>query len=340
VTGFISSLHSGGSMRRRDFIKVTAGSIAAWPLTVHAQQPAAPMIGFLNGQTPATFTDHVAAFRRGLNEAGHGEGQNAVIEFGWAEGQYDRLPALAGDLVRRQVAVIVGSDNMSALAATRATTTIPVVFTTNGDPISLGLLTSLNRPNRNLTGVGLFSGALAAKRLRLLHDIVPGAQVVAMLIDPKTQSYTSQRREAQEAARALGIKVLVLTAGTEREIDAAFATLVQRQVRALLVSASPYFSWSRRDQIVASAAHHAIAAIYPLRDSVAAGGLMSYGPNLSDTFRQVGIYAGKILKGAKPADLPIEQSSRFEYVINLKTANALGLDIPATVLALADEVIK
>jgi putative ABC transport system substrate-binding protein len=262
------------------------------------------------------------------------------IEFRWAEGQYDRLPALAADLVRRQVAVIVGSDNPSALAAKRATTTIPIVFTSDGGPVALGLVTSLNRPGGNVTGVGLFSGALAAKRLGLLRDLVPPAQVIGMLADTKNLAYASQRKEAQDAARALGIKLLVVTASSERDIDAAFATLVQQQARALMVGASPYFTWNRRDQIVALAARHAIPAIYPVRRFVAAGGLMSYGAILSDTYHQVGVYAGKILKGASPADLPVEQSSRFEFLINAKTAKALGLDIPAKLLALADEVIE
>jgi putative ABC transport system substrate-binding protein len=326
-------------MQRRMFITLLGGA-AAWPFAARAQQAVMPVIGFLSGQTPAQLADRVAAFRRGLKDAGFIEGQNVSIEFRWADGEYDRLPALAAELARRQIAVIVASANVSALAAKRATTTIPIVFTTNGDPVSLGLVTSLNRPTGNLTGVGLFSGALAAKRLGLLREMVPRAQVIGMLVDPKTQSYANQRREALEAARALGIKVLFLAAGTEGEIDTAFLTLVQQQVRALLVGASPYFTWSRRDQIVALAARHAIPAVYPLSDWIASGGLMSYGPILSDAYHRVGVYAGKILKGAQPADLPIEQSSRSEYVINLKTATALGLEIPTKVLALADEVIE
>jgi putative ABC transport system substrate-binding protein len=328
-------------MRRREFITLLGGAaLASWPLAARAQQPAAPVIGFLNSHTPDELADLVAAFRRGLNDIGYVEGRNVSIEFRWAEGQYDRLPALAADLVRRQVAVIVGSDNPSALAAKRATTTIPIVFTSDGGPVALGLVTSLNRPGGNVTGVGLFSGALAAKRLGLLRDLVPPAQVIGMLADTKNLAYASQRKEAQDAARALGIKLLVVTASSERDIDAAFATLVQQQARALMVGASPYFTWNRRDQIVALAARHAIPAIYPVRRFVAAGGLMSYGAILSDTYHQVGVYAGKILKGASPADLPVEQSSRFEFLINAKTAKALGLDIPAKLLALADEVIE
>jgi putative ABC transport system substrate-binding protein len=298
------------------------------------------VIGFLNSHTAAELADLVAAFRRGLDDAGYVEGRNVSIEFRWAEGQYDRLPELAAELVRRPVAVIVGSDNPAALAAKKATTTIPIVFTSDGGPVALGLVTSLNKPGGNVTGVGLFSGALAAKRLGLLRDLVPSAQVVGMLADPKNLAYASQRKEAQDAARALGIKLLVVTGGTEGEIDAAFAALVQQQVRALMVGASPDFTWRRREQIVALAARHAIPAIYPVRRMVAAGGLMSYGTILTDTYHQVGLYTAKILKGASPADLPVEQSSRFEFVINAKTAKALGLEIPRKLLALADEVIE
>jgi putative tryptophan/tyrosine transport system substrate-binding protein len=340
------------AMRRREFMTLLGGAAAAssvaslvvssvsWPFAARAQEPALPVIGFLNGHTPADFADLVGDFRRGLNDAGYVEGRNVSIEYRWAEGQYDRLPALAADLVSKHVAVIIGSDNPSALAAKNATTTIPIVFTSDGSPVALGLVTSLNRPGGNVTGVGLFSGALAAKRLGLLRKLVPGAQVVAMLADPKSLAYASLRREAQEAARALGIKLIALTAGTEGEVDAAFAALVQQHARALMVSPSPYFTWSRRDQIIALAARHAVPAIYPVRRWVAAGGLMSYGTILSDTYHQVGLYAAKILKGASPADLPVEQSSRFEYVINGKTAKTLGLDIPPKLLALADEVIE
>ena len=328
-------------MRRREFLLLLGGGVAAaWPLAARAQQAGTPVIGFLGGTTPEPYADLVAAFQRGLSESGHVEGRNVAIEYRWAENQYDRLPALAAELVRRQVAVIVASDNGPALAARRATATIPIVFTTNGDPVSLDLVTGLNRRNSNLTGVGLSSGPLAARRLGLLRDMVPGLQVVGMLVDSAAQSYASQRREAKQAARALGLRLVGLSAGTEREIDAAFAGLVQQRGRALIVGASPYFSWSRRDQIVASAARHAIPAIYPVREPVAAGGLMSYGPVLADTYRRVGVYAGKMLRGATPADLPAEQSTRFEFVINLGIAKALGLDAPPKLLALADQVIE
>jgi putative ABC transport system substrate-binding protein len=331
-------------MNRREIISLLGGAAAApsilRPLAARAQQPAMPVIGFLNGESRTEFEHLVVAFRGGLEAMGFVEGRNVAIDFRWADGQYDRLPALAADLVRRQVALIVAADNMSALAARKATATIPIVFATRGGPVSLGLLPSLNKPGSNVTGIAFFRSSLGDKRLGLLHDMAPKAQVVGVLLDPKALSYASERREAQEAARPLGIKPLMLTASSEREIDAAFAALAQQQVRALLVTASPYFSWSRREQIIALAARNAIPAMYTLRDWVADGGLMSYGTILSDTYRQVGVYAGKILKGAKPGDLPIDQSSRFEFVINRKTAKALGLDIPTKLLALADEVIE
>jgi len=326
-------------MRRRAFITLLGGA-AAWPLAARAQQPAMPVIGFLNGQTPAQLKDRLPAFRQGLNDVGYVEGRNMAIEFRWAEGEYDRLPSLAGDLVQRHVAVIVASTNAAALAAKKAATTIPIVFTTNGDPVGLGLVTSLNRPGGNLTGIGLFSAPLIAKRLALLRDLVPSARVIAVLLDPKTQSYGSQRKEAQDAARALGVKLVFLTAASEREIDAAFAAVAQQRIRALMVGASAYFIWDRREQILGLAARQAIPAVYSLRDWTVAGGLMSYGPIVSDAYRRLGVYAGKILKGATPADLPIEQSSRFEYVVNVKAAKALGLELPPKLLALADTVIE
>jgi len=325
-------------MNRRTFISVSA-TAALWPLAARAQQAALPVIGFLNGETPAEFEKLVVAFRGGLGAMGFVEGRNVAIEFRWAEGQYDRLPMLAADLVRRQVALIVAADNMSALAAKNATSTIPIVFATRGGPVSLGLLSSLNKPGTNVTGVAFFRSALSAKRMGLLHDMAPKARV-GVLLDPKALSYASERREAQDAGRQLGIKPLMLTASSEAEIDAAFGMLAQQQVGALLVTASPYFSRNRREQILALAARHAIAAMYTLRDWVADGGLMSYGATVSDSYRQVGIYAGKILKGAKPGDLPIDSDTRFELVINRKTAKALGIDIPTRLFALADEVIE
>jgi putative ABC transport system substrate-binding protein len=326
-------------VRRRQFITLIGGA-AAWPIAARAQQPATPVIGVLSGQSADTSAHLVAAFRGGLGAAGYVEGQNVAIDSRWADGEYDRLPTFAADLVRRQVALIVALDNMSALAARKATSTIPIVFATRGEPLALGLLPSLNRPDGNVTGVAFFANSLGAKRLGLLRDMAPSAEVIGVLLDRKALSYASERKEAQGAARPLRIKPLMLTASSEREIDAAFATLAQQQVRALLVTASGYFSWSRRDQILDLASRHSIAAMYTLREWATDGGLMSYGTILSDSYRQVGVYAGKILKGAKPGDLPIDQSSRFEFVINRRTAKALGLEIPSKLLALADEVIE
>jgi putative tryptophan/tyrosine transport system substrate-binding protein len=332
-------------MNRREFITLLGGAAAATslarPLVARAeQQSARPVVGFLNAHSVAEIAGLLDAFLRGLSDYGYDEGRDVLIDFRWADGQYDRLPELAADLVRRQVAVIVGSDNPSALAAKRATTTIPIVFTSDGGPVALGLVTSLNRPGGNVTGVGLFSGALAPKRLSLLRELVPSAQIIGMLADPKNLAYAGLRKEAQDAARSLGIKLQVLTANSEREIDAAFAGFAQQQIRALMVGASPEYTWRRCDQIVGLAAKYAIPAIYPVRRMVAAGGLMSYGTVLNDTYRQVGIYTAKILKGAAIADLPVEQSSRFDYVINEKTGKVFGLEFPRKLLALADEVIE
>jgi putative tryptophan/tyrosine transport system substrate-binding protein len=329
-------------MKRREFIGLLGAAAASslpWP--ARAQQPAMPVIGFLNGHTLDGLTDLVAAFRGGLNAAGYVEGRNVSIEFRWAGGQYDdRLPALAAELVRRPAAVIVGSDNLSAVAAKNATTTVPIVFATDGGPVALGLVSSLNKPGGNVTGIGLFSGAPSLKRLGLLRELIPGAPVIALLVNPKNLAYASQRKDAQDAARTIGVKLPVLTAGSEGEIDTAFAAVIQQQARALVVSADPYFNWSRRDQIIGLAARNAIPTIYPVRRWVTAGGLMSYGTILSDTYRQVGVYAAKLLKGASPSDLPVEQSSRFEFVINATTAKTLGLKIPPKLLALADDVIE
>jgi putative ABC transport system substrate-binding protein len=330
-------------MNRRDVMRLAgaaaAMSVVPW-LAARAQQAAPPVIGFLNSHSPADLADLLEAFRRGLSDRGLVEGRDVTIDYRWAEQQNERLPELAADLVRRPVAVIVGSDNPSALAARRATATIPIVFTSDGGPVALGLVSSLNRSGGNVTGVGLFSGALSAKRLGLLRELVPGLQAVGLLADNKNLAYAALRKEVQDAARGLGLRLLVQAASSEREIDAAFAALAQQQVRALLVNPSPHFTWNRRDQIVALAARHAIPAIYPVRRWVAAGGLMSYGVALADNYHQVGTYAAKLLKGASVADLPVEQSSRFEFVINAKTARALGIEIPRKLLALADEVVE
>jgi putative tryptophan/tyrosine transport system substrate-binding protein len=322
---------------RRDFIAVF-GSAAAWPLTARAQQPGMPVIGSLNSGAPGPLRQQLAAFQAGLRESGYVEGQNVAVEYRFAEGRYDRLPALASDLVRRQVAVLVASA-AGAFAAKQATTTIPIVFNVGDDPITTGLVASLNRPGGNLTGVYMFTSGLEAKRLGLLHEMVPKATTIAVLINSTFPDAENQLPEVQGAAARLGVQLVVVRADAESDFDAAFATIVQQRAGALLVCASPFFN-ARRQQLVVLAARHAVPAIYEWRDFAAAGGLMSYGTSLADAYRQAGVYAGRILKGAKPGDLPVVQSTRFEFVINLKTAKALGLEVPPTLSARADEVIE
>jgi putative ABC transport system substrate-binding protein len=323
---------------RRAFIGLLGGA-AAWPLAARAQPSGPAVVGYLSGAQAGIAPHLLDAIRQGLKDVGFVEGQNLTIEYRYADNQFDRLPALAAELVARPVALIIANGNLAALAAKKATTTIPIVFNTAGEPIAVGLVTGLNRPGGNVTGFGFFSGSLAAKRLGLLREIVPKVPTIAVLLDPNSPFYASQRKETQDAARTLGLKLLLLPAGTERDIDTAFATMAKQQVRALLVSASPYFSWNRRSQIVGLAARNAIPAIYPLREWVTAGGLMSYGPNLTDTYRLVGVYTGKILKGVQPDDLPVQHSTWFELAINANTAKALGLEISPRLLALADAVI-
>jgi len=323
-------------IQRREFI-VTLGA-ATWSLTARAQQPAMPVVGVLNSETPESQAERMAAFRQGLKESGFVEGQNVAIELHWAKGQYGRLPALAADLVRRHVTVIVAVALPTALATKATTSTIPIVFASGGDPVQVGLVDSLNRPGANVTGVSLFNVALGGKRLGLLLELVPSASTIAVLENPNNPRADFDTAEAQ-TANAVGKQILIAKAANERDLDGAFATLVQGRAGAVLIPAEPLFI-SRREQLVRLAARHAVPAIYEIREFVAAGGLMSYGINAADAYRQVGIYTGQVLKGTKPADLPVLQPTKFELVINLKTAKALGLDVPAELLALADEVIE
>jgi putative ABC transport system substrate-binding protein len=327
-------------MRRREFIALLGGAAVVWPLAARAQQPAMPVIGFLNGQSSGTWAPMVAAFRRGLNEAGYVEGQNVAIEYRWAEGQPDRLPSLAAEFVQQKVSVIVATGgNNPAIAAKAATSTIPIVFTSNDDPRKYGLVASLNRPGGNVTGVSWFSAELGPKRLALLHDLVPNVTTVALLLNPDNAETARQPAELEGAARALGMQIVVLHASTVGAIDKAFSTIVQNHIGALVVAADSFLA-NRREQITTLAARHAVPAIYVNREMAGAGGLMSYGNSLADGYRRAGIYTARILKGEKPADLPVDQATKFELTINLKTAKALGLEIPAKLLALADEVIE
>ena len=326
-------------MRRRDLIVGIAGAALARPRIGLAQQ-AMPVIGFLSSRSPGESASDVAAFRQGLQETGYIDGENVAIEYRWAEGQYERLPALAGELVRRQVAVIfVAGSTAPALAAKAATTTIPIVFVAGGDPVRVGLVSSLSRPGGNVTGVTLIFSSLTPKLLDLLHQLVPGAAAIAALVNPNYPDVDLQLGELQDAGAAIKQRVHIVRAATERDIDAAFATLAQQRADALLVANDPFFV-SRRDQMVPLAARYAIPAIYFAREFVAAGGLISYGPSISYAFRQGGIYAGRVLKGARPADLPVLQPTNFELVVNLKTAKALGITIPQSILYRADEVIE
>jgi ABC-type uncharacterized transport system substrate-binding protein len=325
---------------RRSFITLLGGA-ATWPVAARAQQPALPVVGFINGGSADGFAREVAAFRKGLNETGTIEGQNVTVEYHWLEGQYDRLPALIADLVRRRVAVIATPGTRpAALAAKAATATIPIVFGVGDDPVKLGLVASLARPGGNATGINFFNAEVVAKRLRLLHDLVPKAVSIAVLVNPANPSSAEAAlREVQEAAPTLGLQIRILNASTIGEIDAAFATLARERPNALFVANDAFFT-SRRVQFATLTTLNRIPATYSNRDYVAAGGLMSYGTDLADTYRQVGVYTGTILKGAKPADLPVVQSTKFEFVINLQTARALGIEVPPGVLSIADEVIE
>ena len=325
-------------MRRREFIKLTAGSAVVWPLAVRAQQPAMPVVGFVrDGSTDAS---HAAAFRKGLNETGYVEGQNVTVEYHWLEGRYDRLPALLADLVRRRVTVIATPGTVATVAAKAATAMIPIVFSVGEDPVRLGLVASLARPGGNATGINFFVGEATAKRLRLLREMVPKAVRVAVLVNPGNASVAeSTVRDVEEAARTIGLQIQILNAATIGEIDAAFAILTRERFDALFVSGDAFFT-NRRMQLAILTARDRIPAAYGVRELVEAGGLMSYGTSLADMFRQVGVYTGSILKGAKPAELPVLQSTKFEFVINLTASRALGLTVPPDVLSIADEVIE
>ena len=325
-------------MRRREFITLIGGVSAALPLAARAQQ-AMPVVGFLSGADRDSYVPMVTAFRRGLSEQGYEDGRNVVIEYRWAEGQFDRLPAMAADLVGRNATVIAAFGPPAALAAKAATSTIPIVFVTGFDPVKAGLVASLNRPRGNVTGVHLFLIGLEGKRLGLLRELVPQAALIGLLLNPRSPDSAGQLKALQEAARAVGQQIFVVEVGSDSEFDTAFAALVQRQVGALIIAADIFFT-SRRERIVALAAHYAIPTIYELREYAVAGGLASYGTNLLDGYYQNGVYVGRILKGAKAADLPVMQSTKFEFVINLKTAKALGVKISDNLLSLADEVIE
>ena len=327
-------------MKRRAFITLLGGAAAAWPFATRAQRPVIPVIGYLHSGSSAPYVHLVAAFRQSLKEAGYVEGENVAIEYRWAEGRYDRLPALAAELVGRHVALIVAQGgDPSVLAAKSVTSTIPIVFTSSSDPVKLGLVASLNRPGGNATGFWLYTSLLGTKRFEMMRQLFPASTLIAILVNPNNPNAQIDMPDLQDAARTVGQSISFVTARTETEIEATFAALGDKRVSALLVNTDPYFL-ERRDQFVALATRYSVPTIYPWREAVTAGGLMSYGASLADGYRQVGIYASRILKGEKPADLPVVQPTKFELTINLKTAKALGLDLPPTVLALADEVIE
>ncbi|MFL4971903.1 MAG: ABC transporter substrate-binding protein [Xanthobacteraceae bacterium] len=325
-------------MRRREFITMLGGA-AAWPLPLSAQQPGMPVIGLLNSASADTFADRLRAFRQGLKDTGHVEGDNVTIVYRWADGQSDRLPALADDLLRRQVALIAALGGAAAFAAKAATTTVPIVFNVDDDPVKLGLVGNLARPSGNLTGTNFLSAELTTKRLELLRELVPAAARVAVLANPTYPTGKSTVKDLAAVAPAMGLQLQVLNARTNHEINAAFATLARAPSDALFVAGDPFFT-SRRFQLVNLTSRHAVPATFGTREFAEAGGLMSYGSNIADAWRQVGAYAGRILAGAKPADLPVVQASKFELVINAETARMLGIAIPHSLLALADEVIE
>jgi putative ABC transport system substrate-binding protein len=328
-------------MKRRAFITLLGGAAAGWPLVARAQQPGMPVIGFLGAVSPTGFSDRLQAFHQGLKDTGYAEGANVAIEYRWADNQLDRLPAMAADLVRRQVAVIFANGGTApTIAAKAATSTVPIVFAIPEDPVKLGLIASLARPGGNLTGVNFFFGELVPKRLELLRELVPAMNRVAVFVNPANPSRAElHAKEAETAGRAMRLQIQVFNVGTSAEIDAAFATLARERPDALFVSPDPFFT-VRRVQLATLAARHAIPSSFPTREPVDVGGLISYGTNINDAYRQTGVYTGRILKGASPGDLPVVQSTKFDFVINVPTARAIGLDVPPTLLARADEVIE
>jgi len=326
-------------MRRRNFIAGLASTTASWPLTAYAQHAVVPVVGLIRDGSADTAARYVAAFRKGLNETGYVEGQNVNVEYHWLEGRYDHLPALLADLVRRQVTVIATPGQVPSLAAKAAVATVPIVFGIGEDPVQLGLVASLARPGGNATGINFFVSELAAKRLRLLHDLIPNAVRIAVLVNPVNPSVDTTLREVQEAAPTLGLQIQVLKASTIGEIDAAFATLARERPDALFVTPDAFFL-DRRVQFATLTARDRIPATYSIREAVTAGGLMSYGPDFAEVFRQIGVYTASILNGAKPADLPVLQSTKLEFVLNMQTARAFGINVPPGVLSITDEVVE
>jgi len=326
-------------MRRREFLGVLSGA-STWPLAVRAQQPAVPVVGFINSASPKSYGRPLAAFLKGLGEVGYMDDRNVVIEYRWAEDRIDRLPAMAADLVRREVAVIAATSTQAALAAKAATTAIPIVFEMAGDPVKGGLVASLGRPGGNVTGVTQLNVEVAPKRLELLHELLPTATVVALLVNPANRALADPAmRELQAAARTLGLQLHVLNASTEREFEAVFANLIQLRAAGLVIVSDPFFT-GRSEQLAALAARHAVPTIYSWREFAAAGGLVSYGSDVTDAYRLAGVYTGRVLKGAKPTDLPIQQATKVELIINLKAAKALGISVPLPLIGRADEVIE
>jgi putative tryptophan/tyrosine transport system substrate-binding protein len=325
-------------MRRREFITLVGGAVAAWPIVARAQQP--PVIGFLNSASHDGYTPFVTAFLQGLKETGYIDGQNAKIEYRWAEGQYDRLPALVADLVHQPVTVLAATSTSAALAAKAAATTIPIIFTTSGDPVKLGLVDNLSRPSGNITGATQLNVEMGPKRLELLHELLPTATIMALLVNPTNPLAETLSRDMEAAARSLGLHLHVLHASTERDLDTVFATLIQLQVSGLVIASADGFFNSRPEQLAALTVRHAVPTIYQNRDFAAAGGLMSYGGSNRESYRTAGIYTGRILKGEKPENLPVQQVTKIEMIVNLKTAKALGVNVPLTLLGRADEVIE